>query len=130
MLSVNPDSGGVSPNGTSQGQVSVLNELFVGSQVYEATTLLETGNGSMQLSHFGDGFSVESASSNYMESHARPPPPIKRWVRGGRITSFTRKIYIEKKRRRGSRKKKSWFLLCDLRVIWNKKSTLNYSLLV
>ena len=72
-VSVNPDSGGASSNGTAQGQVSVLNELFMGSQVYEATTLLETGDGSMQLSHFGDGFSVESASSNYMESPASPP---------------------------------------------------------
>ena len=72
-VSVNPDSGGASSNGTSQGQVSVLDELFMGSQVYEATTLLETGDGSMQLSHFGDGFSVESASSNYMESPASPP---------------------------------------------------------
>jgi len=72
-VSVNIDSGGASSNGSSQGQVSVLDELFTGSQVYEATTLLETGDGSMQLSHFGDGFSVKSASSNDMKSPASPP---------------------------------------------------------
>ena len=72
-VSVYVDSGGASSNGTSQGQVSVLDELVVGSQVYEATTLLETGDGSVQLSHLGDGFAVESASSNYMESPASPP---------------------------------------------------------
>ena len=66
-VSVNHDSGGASSNGTSQGQVSVLDELFMGSQVYEATTLLETGGGSMQLSHFGDGFSTCPCDSSHIK---------------------------------------------------------------
>ena len=71
--SVEPYSGGASSGGASHGPGSVLDELCMGSQVYAATTLPESGNGSMQLSHIGDGFSVESASSNYMESPGSPP---------------------------------------------------------
>ena len=66
-VSVNPDYGGASSTGTSQSQVSGLNGLFMGSQVYEATTLLETGNGSMQLSHFGDGFSTCPCDASHIK---------------------------------------------------------------
>ena len=59
--------------GFARGPAIVLDELCMGSQVYAATTMPESGNGSMQLSHIGDGFSVESASSNYMESPGSPP---------------------------------------------------------
>jgi len=61
--------------GASQDGISVLDELCVGSQVYDATAPVlhdDMGGGSMQLALIGDGVSVESPSPNYMEYPVGP----------------------------------------------------------
>ena len=60
-----------------QDGISVLDELCMGSQVFDATAPVfhdDIGSGSMQLAHIGDGdgFSVESPSPNYMDKPASP----------------------------------------------------------
>ena len=58
-----------------QDGISVLDELCMGSQVYDATAPAfhdDMGCGSTQLAFIGDGFSVESPSPNHMENPAIP----------------------------------------------------------
>ena len=59
--------------------ISVLDELCMGSQAYDATEPDfhdDISSGSMQLAHIGNGVSVESPSPNYMED---PASPSTRW---------------------------------------------------